>query len=102
MPTQRKGLSMFRRTRSRSGPRSERLVSPRDVDQWFAELRQAANAELPPGMDPEHRARLMLELVDAMHRMDPSDLATSTADLKPHGHKPRQYTVVTEAKPGRS
>ncbi|SMC53015.1 ABC transporter substrate-binding protein [Kibdelosporangium aridum] len=87
---------MFRRTRSRSD-RHERLVGPRDVDQWFAELRQAANAELPPGMDPDHRARLLIELVDAMHRMDPPD----PPEPRPQGHKPRQYTVLTEAKPGR-
>ena len=35
---------MFRRTRSRSG-RRERFVGPRDVDQWFAELRQVPDIE---------------------------------------------------------
>ncbi|MCE7011121.1 ABC transporter substrate-binding protein [Kibdelosporangium philippinense] len=79
---------MFRRTRSRSH------LGPRDVDQWFAELRQAANAELPQGMDTEHRARLMIELIDAMGRMDPPQ-------SEPEGHEPRQYTLLTEPKTGR-
>jgi NitT/TauT family transport system substrate-binding protein len=60
------------------GPRPGRkrlAVSPKEVDQWFEQLREAADAEMPSDISREHKARLLLELVGAMHRMDPAAVA---------------------------
>jgi NitT/TauT family transport system substrate-binding protein len=61
---------VFRRLWARLG-RKQSAVSFGDVEEWLTSLREAADAELPATMDRHHRARLVLEVVDAMHRPDP-------------------------------
>lgn len=69
-------------------------VRSREVGQWFEQLHEAADAELPSGIDREHRARLLLELVGAMHRMDPEAVARQLeqeahgAETQEIGHLP--------------
>jgi NitT/TauT family transport system substrate-binding protein len=46
------------------------LGSPPELKEWSAWLRAASAAELPSTMTPEDRARMVLELVDTMRRVE--------------------------------
>jgi NitT/TauT family transport system substrate-binding protein len=77
-------------------PEKERPTAGfRDVGDWFTRLRDAADAELPATMDREHRARLILELVDVMHRIDPAVAQEfQQAPARTNGHaRPTQLIV---------
>jgi hypothetical protein len=56
---------MWRRVRTRLAP-----GSPPELKEWAARLQAALAAELPPTMDAKQRARLVLELVDAMRQAE--------------------------------
>lgn len=79
---------VFRRLWARLGARQS-AVNFGDVEDWLSRLREAADAELPATMDRHHRARLVLEVVDAMHRPDPA----AGSELHPQPVRTNGHTV---------
>jgi NitT/TauT family transport system substrate-binding protein len=90
-------IMMFRRTRWRPD-KKQPTIRLQDVRAGFAPLREAADVEMPAdSMDRRHRARLLLELVDAINHPDP-DVARELQQepVRDSAPPPRQRPAIPE------